>query len=90
MAEKTLNTRIVHKHDAEANWLNAINFTPKKGEIIIYDADENYDYQRIKIGDGITLVSDLPFFIEETELITIADIDAICSGTIQSASEVTF
>ncbi|MBQ8570271.1 MAG: hypothetical protein IJ444_02035 [Kiritimatiellae bacterium] len=61
MADKTLNTRIVHKHDTEANWLKAVNFIPKQGEIIVYDIDTNYDYERIKIGDGETLVSALPF-----------------------------
>jgi len=61
MTEKTLKTRIVHKHDTDANWLKAVNFTPKQGEIIIYDIDDNYSYERFKIGDGITNVNDLPF-----------------------------
>lgn len=55
------NTRIVLKHDIEANWIKAKNFIPLEGEIIIYDADENYSYQRIKVGDGTTKVKDLPF-----------------------------
>ena len=54
-------TRTQQKHDIEANWLKAKNFIPLEGEIIIYDADENYSYQRIKIGDGTTKVKDLPF-----------------------------
>ena len=84
-SEKTYtNIRVINKHDIEANWLKAVNFTPKKGEIIIYDADENYEYQRMKIGDGTTLVSDLPFFIEP---MTIAEIDAICGITISLAEE---
>jgi hypothetical protein len=29
--------------------------------LIIYDADENFEFARAKVGDGITLVSDLPF-----------------------------
>ena len=61
MAEKILNSRIIHKHDTEANWLKATNFTPKQGEIIVYDTDDTYDYERLKIGDGKTLVSALPF-----------------------------
>lgn len=61
-SEKTYtNIRVVNKHDVEANWIKAVNFTPKQGELIIYDKDENYDYQRIKIGDGITNVNLLPF-----------------------------
>ena len=65
MPEKFLNTRIKNKHDTEANWLLATNFTPLNGEIIIYDEDDNYDYKRIKIGNGETLVSNLPFIDKE-------------------------
>ena len=56
--------RIIHKHDTEENWKKAVNFTPKKGEIIIYDADNNITYQRLKIGDGVTVISDLPFYTD--------------------------
>lgn len=59
--QKRLNARIIPKHDIEANWNKAINFIPLKGEIIVYDADENYSYPRIKHGDGVTKVIDLPF-----------------------------
>jgi hypothetical protein len=34
------------------------------GEIIIYDADANYSYKRVKIGDGSTNVANLPFIDE--------------------------
>jgi hypothetical protein len=61
MAEKILNSRIINKHDTEANWLKATGFTPKQGELIVYDIDENYNYERIKIGDGVQNVNDLPF-----------------------------
>ena len=60
MNEKIFSTRIIHKHDSEANW-NLISFIPKQGEIIVYDIDENYTYERIKIGDGEADVKDLPF-----------------------------
>lgn len=62
MAEKTLKTRIIQKHDTEANWLLATNFTPLNGEIIIYDEDDNHDYKRIKIGNGTDNVNDLDFY----------------------------
>lgn len=52
MAEKNMKARVIHKHDVEANWNNATGFTPMKGEIIVYDIDSNYAYERIKIGDG--------------------------------------
>lgn len=61
MSEKNMNTRIIHKHDIEANWEKAINFIPKQGEIIIYDVDTNYNYERFKIGDGVTTVNNLLF-----------------------------
>ena len=68
MAEKILNTRIVQKHDLESNW-NSSDFIPKQGELIIYDADENYNYERFKIGDGKTAVVNLPF-ADETFIIS--------------------
>ena len=61
MSEKTFKSRLVQKHDTEANWLKATNFIPKQGEIIIYDIDTTYNYERMKIGDGTTVVSSLPF-----------------------------
>lgn len=77
MAEtKNIKSRIVHKHDIETNWLKATNFIPKQGEIIIYDIDDNYDYERFKIGDGQTVVSELPFSNEKKILyVTIAGSD---------------
>ena len=62
MAEKIIYGRSVQKHDIESNWQLATNFTPKQGEIIVYDIDDNYDYERIKIGDGVQNVNDLPFY----------------------------
>lgn len=57
---KTLNTRIVQKHDTSENWAKAVNFTPLQGEIIVYD-----DLKKIKLGDGVTKVNDLEFIIED-------------------------
>lgn len=61
MANKTLKTRIVNKHDVESNWTKAVNFIPKQGEIIIYDGDDTHTLPRLKVGDGETVVSSLPF-----------------------------
>ena len=63
MIEKELRTKMIQKHDIEVNWEKAINFIPKKGELIVYDPDENYDYSRVKIGDGISTVNELHFII---------------------------
>lgn len=70
MAEKTLKTRIIQKHDTEANWLLATNFTPMNGEIIIYDEDDNHDYKRIKIGNGTDNVNDLDFIVNKEDIPT--------------------
>ena len=59
--EKSIKTRVINKHDIEANWNLAVNFIPHKGEIIIYDADEQNQLPRIKIGDGKTIVTELDF-----------------------------
>ena len=61
MNGKILKSRIIHKHDIEANWRLATNFSPLQGEIIIYDPDENNINHRVKIGDGVTNVNDLKF-----------------------------
>ena len=61
MADQNIKVRHIQKHDTEENWNKAVNFIPKQGEIIIYDVDSNYSYERMKIGDGTTLVSSLPF-----------------------------
>lgn len=62
MVENYVDVRHIQKHETEANWLAlAPNFIPKRGEIIVYDVDENYNYERMKIGDGLTLLKDLPF-----------------------------
>lgn len=74
------NSRIVMKHDIEANWKKAINFIPLAGEIIVYDAEDSSTdltgtdrvspiiYERFKIGDGITTVNALKFFDETLTL----------------------
>lgn len=61
MVTKNIQSRVIHKHDIEANWIKAVNFIPQCGEIIVYDIDDNYTYERFKIGDGIQNVNNLPF-----------------------------
>lgn len=61
MAERMI-VRHIQKHDIEENWLKAVGFTPKAGELIVYDIDQNNNVERLKIGDGITNVNNLPFF----------------------------
>ena len=61
MAEKRLSGRLVNKHDTAAHWSNATTFVPMAGELIVYDADSTYSYERLKVGDGTTNVNALPF-----------------------------
>lgn len=61
------------KKDTVINWSKAKNFIPKKGEIIVYS--DLPDGINMKIGDGISLINNLPFinnykyFINENTLI---------------------
>ncbi len=71
MANKTLNTRIQNKRGTSSDWSQATTFKPLEGEIIVYT-----DINKIKIGNGNTLVGDLPF-VEPTHLVLTAT-----SGTI--------
>lgn len=48
------------KHDKEQNWQKA-SFIPKKDEVIIYDADEEHELPRIKVGNGKDTINDLSF-----------------------------
>lgn len=86
MAEKRLYGRIVHKHDTQSHWENATDFVPMMGEIIIYDVDENYDYERMKIGDGETVVGLLPFISAEdsSEIIIDDELSATSVNPVQN------
>lgn len=89
MSNKTLNARVVQKHDIEENWLKATNFTPKAGEIIIYDADVNNPLPRIKIGDGVSNVNDLEFVGGNIDIATITtdEINEICGTILHTENE---
>lgn len=97
--EKNINSRVQHKHDTEANWNKATNFIPKAGEIIIYDADLTYNYPRIKIGDGNTLLSTLSFIDKQKQdkitgtagqFVIIGDDGNVTTKTVPYAEEASF
>lgn len=80
-----IKARIINKHDTEANWASAVNFTPLAGEVIIYDADESHAYPRFKVGDGKTRVSALPFSTGVSENITVdAELSATSTNPVQN------
>lgn len=68
---KKMKGRVQHKGKTEAEWyldvydangdLRDTPFIPLKNEIIIFSKDENNENDRLKVGDGITNVIDLPF-----------------------------
>lgn len=76
MTEKIIKTRITLKHDTAANWELVPNFIPKMAEAIVYEPDSEHNYTRIKIGDGTTPISALPFVVKP---LTNSEIDAIIS-----------
>lgn len=65
MAEKTLKTRIVLKHDSDTNWTatgaagKGANFVPKSGEVIVYEYSDGS--RKFKIGNGKSTAAALPF-----------------------------
>lgn len=74
MASKVVNTRIQLKSDTEAHWnqsaliedggtkTTGTTFVPLAGELIIYSPDNGSPaYCRLKVGDGIHSVPQLPF-----------------------------
>lgn len=63
-----MKARIVHLHKTEADWLKVTKWIPEAGELAIYDPDETYSYSRVKVGDGKTLLQDLPFFVDSAVL----------------------
>lgn len=85
MGKVEINTRVINKHDTEANWNSHPSFIPDKSEIIVYDKDNNYNYPRVKIGDGVTTVVALPFIVnaavQDIGALTI-DLNSAESGSI--------
>lgn len=67
MADKVLKTRIRMKADTATNWAKATSFVPLKGEVIIY-TDNNSKATGMKIGDGSTVVTSLPFLADTSIL----------------------
>ena len=59
-ANNTYDVRIQLKNDIEANWI-AHPIVPLAGEVIIYSADREHPYSRLKIGDGTLNTDNLPF-----------------------------
>lgn len=92
MAEpKNIKTRIINKHATAAVWDTKTSFVPLQAELIIYDKDSTYNYERYKIGDGSTPVTQLPFVINpHTHEFTGKESKATASYTPVGAVKVTY
>jgi hypothetical protein len=84
--DKKYNIKSIPFHGTAAEWKNN-SYIPKDGEIIIYDADENYNYKRIKIGNNINNVDALPFIEEAILNIANTYTDTKITNSINSAPE---
>lgn len=54
-----VKSNAVVKVDSETNWNKAINYIPDSFTIIVYTYDDSTP--KVKIGDGIHRVKELPF-----------------------------
>lgn len=63
MAQKILKTRIKQRIDTAENWAK-ITEAPLEGEIIIYKSTDDTIPDKVKIGDGVTTASNLPFITD--------------------------
>ena len=57
---------------------------------IVYDSDDIYGYERIKIGDGKTVVSNLPFIADEIKIEIKAYINQVLYGIIDGTIKTIF
>jgi hypothetical protein len=57
-----MKARVSQLYKTEAEWARLPKFVPLRGEFIVFAPDDNYSYPRMKIGDGNTLLANLPFF----------------------------
>lgn len=86
MGRVEINTRVINKHDTEANWNSHPSFIPDKSEIIVYDKDDNYNYPRVKIGDGVTTIVALPF-IDDNALTSVNNLQTEVNNVKASISD---
>ena len=79
MAETIINARVQQKIDTLANWNKAVNFIPKKGEIIIFS-----DIGQFKVGDGTTVLANLSYFFDIASFITGEEVDTKIQNALDS------
>lgn len=57
-----MKARVSQLYKTEVEWSRLQNFVPMRGEFIVFAPDGQHSYPRLKIGDGTTLLANLPFF----------------------------
>ena len=57
-----IKSNAIVKVDSEANWKKALNYIPDTFTIIVYTYDTAAP--KVKIGDGVHKVNDLPFLTQ--------------------------
>lgn len=60
-----MKARIGQLCKTEAEWNLLPKVVPFKGELVLYAPDRNHPYVRMKVGDGKTLLKELPFTIND-------------------------
>lgn len=58
-----IKSNAIVKIDSEENWNKAKNYIPDSFTIIVYEYDDKSP--KIKLGDGIHFVNDLPFLMSK-------------------------
>lgn len=61
VARIVVDGRTIVKTGLEKDWNRLVDFIPLDNEPIYYKPDENHDEWRMKMGDGVTPLINLPF-----------------------------
>jgi hypothetical protein len=59
-----MKARISHLHKTADEWSKLSDWIPEAGELVVYDPDSQYNYARLKVGDGKKTLKELTFFID--------------------------
>jgi len=86
---KTISTKIQQNRNFQSVWeTTKSDYVPLEGELIVFEAEktldgtildnsvtgrEHYTFPRIKVGDGVTNVMDLPFASSGVQIVTWED-----------------
>jgi hypothetical protein len=69
-----VKARVSNLIKTEAEWAK-LSFKPYPGELIVYAPENSSSCAKIKVGDGVHLLNELPFVIDQTVLEFIKEYD---------------